>query len=68
MSLNNVTLMLTVEHTNPSNMSQTYKDAVNVWLEYDNTTQESYVCLREMENFGGNHKGIHVVSKYVEIM
>ena len=61
MKINGATLMMTVEHTDRSPIADSFKDAVNVWMEYDNTTMESYVCLREMQNFDGVHKGIHVV-------
>ncbi|XP_057295241.1 uncharacterized protein LOC130623744 [Hydractinia symbiolongicarpus] len=60
MRLGNATLMMTVEHTDRSPISDSIKDAINVWMEYDNNTKESYICLREMQNFDGTHKGIHV--------
>lgn len=63
MRLGNSTLMMTVEHTDRSPISDSIKDAINVWMEYDNNTKESYICLREMQNFDGTHKGIHVVSQ-----
>jgi len=53
--------MMTVEHTDASSKSNLH-DAVNVWMEYDERTHDSYVCLREMQNWDGKHKGIHVVS------
>lgn len=58
--------MMTVEHTHKESqsMGNDVRDAVNVWMEYDERTHESYVCLREMQNWDGKHKGIHVVSVY----
>ena len=64
MEFNGATLMMTVEHTHKESAStgNDAHDAVNVWMEYDERTHESYVCLREMQNWDGKHKGIHVVS------
>ena len=33
-----------------------------LWMEYDERTHDSYICLRELQNFDGKHEGIHVVS------
>ena len=64
MEINGATLMMTVEHTHKdsSMVNKGVRDAVNVWMEYDERTHEQYVCLREMQNWDGKHKGIHVVS------
>ena len=60
MQLKDATLMLTVEHTT-NKVRNSRQDAVNVWMEYDGASQEAYVCLREMSNWDGLHKGIKVV-------
>jgi len=59
MHLTGGTLMLTVEQSAKDAVVKA-QDAVNVWMEYDGATKESYVCLREMQNWDGEHKGIHV--------
>ena len=61
MHIGGATVMLTVEQSAKDAVVKA-KDAVNVWMEYDGATQEAYVCLREMQNWDGEHKGIHVVS------
>ena len=55
-------LMLTVEHTTQKVRSAP-QDAINAWIEFDGATDETYVCLREMTNWDGEHKGINVVRK-----
>ena len=60
MEMDGVTLMMTVEQTK-SGKAQDVRDAVNVWMEYDERTHDSYICLRELQNFDGKHEGIHVV-------
>lgn len=64
MEINGATLLMTVEHTHQDGTvtNKGVRDAVNVWMEHDETTHEQYVCLREMQNWDGKHKGIHVVS------
>lgn len=61
MNIMKATLMMTVEHVDVKTRSAP-QDAVNVWMEYDAGTEEAYVCLREMSNWDGLHKGIQVVS------
>ena len=61
MHLNGATIMLTVEQSEKDSVVKAH-DAVNVWMEHDATSAETYVCLREMQNWDGKHKGIHVVS------
>ena len=53
--------MLTVEQSAKDSVVSAH-DAVNVWMEHDSGTEETFVCLREMQNWDGKHKGIHVVS------
>ena len=57
------TIMLTVEQSEKDAVVKAH-DAVNVWMEHDGASEETYVCLREMQNWDGKHKGIHVVSVY----
>uniref|UniRef100_A0A7M5XIM5 Uncharacterized protein n=1 Tax=Clytia hemisphaerica TaxID=252671 RepID=A0A7M5XIM5_9CNID len=59
MEMDGVTFMMTVEQTKTVK-AQDVSDAVNVWLEYDEQTHDSYICLRELQNFDGKHEGIHV--------
>lgn len=59
--MNGATVMMTVEQSGKDTVVST-KDAVNVWMEFDNTTEEAYVCLRELANWDGVHKDIQVVS------
>ena len=61
MSLNGATIMLTVEQSTKDAKVSSH-DAVNVWMEHDGSTKETFVCLREMQNWDGKHQGIHVVS------
>lgn len=61
MALMGATVMMTVEQASKDSIVSA-KDAVNVWMEFDNKTEEAYVCLRELGNWDGNHKDIQVVS------
>lgn len=53
--------MMTVEQSNSDTVINA-KDAVNAWMEFDNSTQEAYICLRELGTWDGVHKDINVVS------
>lgn len=64
MSMEGSTVMLTVEQESTPDSQMPYaKGAVNAWMEFDNATEEAYICLREMSNWDGVHKGIQVVRK-----
>ena len=48
---------MTAEHHNPG----VKRDAASIWIE-DVTQASCKVCLRELQNYAGSHKDIHVVS------
>uniref|UniRef100_A0A7M5XJW8 EGF-like domain-containing protein n=2 Tax=Clytia hemisphaerica TaxID=252671 RepID=A0A7M5XJW8_9CNID len=59
MKLGGAAIMLTVEQSQKDSVIKSH-DAVNVWMEHDAASEETYVCLREMQNWDGKHEGIHV--------
>lgn len=61
MAVNGTTVMMTVEQAAKDSVVSA-KDAVNAWMEFDKSTEEIYICLRELGNWNGQHKDIHVVS------
>ena len=48
---------MTAKHHNPG----LKRDAASIWIE-DITQSSCRVCLRELQNYAGSHKDIHVVS------
>ena len=48
---------MTAEHHNPG----LKRDAASIWIE-DVTQASCKVCLRELQNYAGSHKDVHVVS------
>jgi len=57
MKMAGATVMLTVQRGDGENAM---RDSLNTWLEYDNQTQEAYICLREQTNFAGKHSDVKV--------
>ena len=50
-------MFVTAKHYNPG----LKRDAASIWIE-DVTRTSCKVCLRELQNYAGSHKDIHVVS------
>lgn len=50
-------MFVTAKHHNPG----LKRDAASIWIE-DVTRTSCKVCLRELQNYAGSHKDIHIVS------
>ena len=55
-------VFVTAKHYNPG----LKRDAASVWVE-DVTQSTCKVCIRELQNYAGSHKDVHVVSSVMQI-
>ena len=56
-------MFVTAKHHNPG----LKRDAASVWVE-DVTQSTCKVCMRELQNYAGSHKDVHVVSIVTQII
>ena len=55
-------MFVTAKHYNPG----LKRDAASVWVE-DVTQSSCKVCMRELQNYAGSHRDVHVVSSVIQI-